>query len=87
MFGSMRQQRADWNKADALDWMQTNHDALIKQIEGLTEEQLNQPVTLTLRGETTRTLASWAMIIYRAYVSRFAQINYIQTLYGDFDIH
>ena len=86
-FQRMREQRADWSRTDALDWMQTNHGSLITQIQTLTDEQLGEMVTMPMGGGMTLPLAAWIMMIYRSYISRFAQINYIQTLYGDFEPH
>ena len=87
MFGQMREERAAWSREDALAALETNHAALIAAIEGCSDEGLAQPVTLMMGGGMTLPLAGWAMIAYRSYISRFAQINYIQTLYGDFEGH
>ena len=87
MFGQWRAQRQSWTKQDALDAMETNFAALRAAIESLSDEELGQNVTLSLGGGMTMPLAGWIMMSYRTYVSRFAQINYIQTLYGDMDSH
>jgi hypothetical protein len=42
---------------------------------------------MTMHGEVAMPLSAWIMLAYRTFVSRFAQINYIQTLYGDFGFH
>lgn len=80
-------QRAAWSKQDALDALETNHSALLKAIETLSDEELAQPITLAMGGGMTMPLAGWTMMAYRTYTSRFAQINYIQTLYGDMESH
>ncbi|PQV62406.1 hypothetical protein B1R32_1394 [Abditibacterium utsteinense] len=87
LFGQMKTEREAWTKQIALDAMQTNFAALSAAIESLSEEELSQTVTLAMGGGMTLPLAGWIMMSYRTYVSRFAQINYIQTLYGDFDSH
>ncbi|MBW3635453.1 MAG: DinB family protein [Armatimonadetes bacterium] len=87
MFGQMRAQRAGWSKADVMQHLETNHGALIAAIEGLSEEDLGRIVTMPMGGGMTMPLAAWMMMAYRTYISRFAQINYIQTLYGDTEMH
>ncbi len=87
MFGQMREERAAWSRQDAISALETNHAALISAIESCSDEDLAQPITLAMGGGMTMPLAGWAMMAYRTYISRFAQINYIQTLYGDMDSH
>lgn len=87
MFGQMRVERATWNREDAVSHLETNHAALLQAIESASDEDLAKPVTMAMGGGLTLPLAGWAMMSYRTYISRFAQINYIQTLYGDTDSH
>ncbi len=87
LFGQMRAQRAGWGKADVLQHLETNHGALMAAIEGLSEEDLGRIVTMPMGGGMTMPLGAWMMMAYRTYISRFAQINYIQTLYGDTEMH
>ena len=87
IFGQMKTERATWTKQNALDAMETNFAALSAAIDSLSDEELAQPVTLAMGGGMTLPLAGWIMMSYRTYISRFAQINYIQTLYGDMDSH
>ncbi len=87
MFGQMRAQRQSWGKAEVLQHLEANHAALAAAIEKLSEEDLARSVTLPMGGGMTMPIAGWMMMAYRTYISRFAQINYIQTLYGDMDSH
>ncbi len=83
-----REESAGWTREIALAAMETNSAALVAAIESLSEEQLATPVTLQFGGsDTTNPLGEWIMIAYRACLARYAQINYIQTLYGDFEAH
>lgn len=87
MMGHMATERATWSREDALTHMETNWSAFKAAIEPLTDEQLAAPITMPFNGGTTAPLAFWIMTTYRNFVSRFAQINYIQTLYGDLESH
>lgn len=87
MFAKMADERAIWTKADALEAMNTNATALYAALENMSEEDLNMPITMPMGGGTTMPLSAWVMMAYRAFISRFAQINYIQTLYGDTESH
>ena len=87
MFAQMRAERADWTKDDALAAMNTNSAALYTAIGTLSEDDLAQPVTMPMGGGMTMPLGAWVMMAYRSFVSRMAQINYIQTLYGDTESH
>lgn len=88
-FGQMREERQSWSKADVLQHLEANHSALCQAVEAMSEEQLAEPLAIPMGPDFTMTLprAGWAMMSHRAYVSRFAQINYIQTLYGDMEGH
>jgi hypothetical protein len=86
-FQAMREERANWTHEQALAAMESGADALFAVLNNVTDEELAQPVTMTIGGGMTMPLAGWAMMAYRTFISRFAQINYIQTLYGDFDSH
>lgn len=88
VFKRHREERAGWMRETALATMEANGAALVAAIESLSEEQLAAPVTLEFGSTaTTNPLGEWIMIAYRACLARFAQINYIQTLYGDFEAH
>ncbi len=88
-FAQMGGERAAWSRADVLAHLEANHGALIAVIEQMPDEKLGEMLSITMGPENTMTLprAGWAMMVYRSYISRFAQINYIQTLYGDMDSH
>ena len=51
------------------------------------EEKLDEPVTLPIGGGMTLPQGAWILMAYRSAAARTAQINYIQTLYGDFESH
>ncbi len=87
MFAQMKAERANWTKDDAVAAMNTGSAALYTAIGYLSEEELAMPVTMPMGGGTTMPLGAWIMMAYRAFISRFAQINYIQTLYGDSESH
>jgi hypothetical protein len=83
----MRADRSSWTRAEAEAKMAEGWAQLQAALAGLSEEELTQPVTLRLRDSAPQPLGTWAMMAYRTFISRFAQINYIQTLYGDSDFH
>ena len=87
MFAQMKAERANWTKDDALAAMNTNAAALYTALGTLSDDDLAQPVTMPMGGGMTMTLGAWIMMAYRSFISRFAQINYIQTLYGDTESH
>ena len=87
MFAQMKAERAAWTKDDALAAMNTNSAALYTALGTLSDDDLAQSITLPMGGGMTMSLGAWIMVAYRAFISRFAQINYIQTLYGDNEAH
>lgn len=87
IFGRWKEERADWTREIAMEKLQSATDELLSEIENLSEDELAQDVTMTMHSQVTMPLAAWLMLAYRTFVSRFAQINYIQTLYGDFGFH
>lgn len=87
VFAQMRTERADWTREDAKAQLETYFSQLVSAVESLSDEEMEQLVTLPMGGGMTLTLGTWSMMAYRTFISRFAQINYIQTLYGDFDSH
>ena len=88
-FAKMSAERVNWTKADVIEHLEANCTALTTVIKSLSDEDLARPLSIPMGPEFTMTLplAGWAMMAYRSYISRFAQINYIQTLYGDFEGH
>lgn len=87
IFRSWGAERKDWTREHALEQLEINTRDLIAATEELSDEELAQDVTMSLHDGTTLPLAAWIMMAYRTFISRYAQINYIQTLYGDFDFH
>ena len=87
LFRSWIPLRADWTREYALEQLEANTSELIAVVEELSDEDLAQNLKMTLHDAEPMPIAAWIMMAYRAFVSRYAQINYIQTLYGDFDFH
>ncbi len=87
MMSQMAQERATWSRQDAMTHMETGWSQFKAAVEPLTDEELGAPITMPFGGGTTAPMAFWIMTAYRNLVSRFAQINYIQTLYGDSQPH
>jgi hypothetical protein len=83
----LKTERDGWTREEALRQLEENTKTLIAEVESRTEEQLNELVTLPFNGGTTLPLGAALLRGYRFFMSRTAQINYIQTLYGDFEMH
>jgi hypothetical protein len=86
-FMQMKTERSAWTRQEALTHFELGWSRFKGALEPLTDEQLATPVTMPMRGGITAPLAVWVMMAYRSCISRFAQINYIQTLYGDNESH
>ena len=86
-FAALKTERADWTREAARTTLEENAQKLYAAIDELSEAELAQDVTMEIGGGMTMPLAAWIMMANRTFISRFAQINYIQTLYGDFDSH
>lgn len=86
-FAKMKEERAAWSREHSLQLLEENTAKLLAEIESLSNEELEQDVTMPIRGGLTMPLANWILQAHRVMVSRTAQINYIQTLYGDFEFH
>ena len=87
IFAQLKAERIDWTRDDGMRVLEENTQKLYAAIGELSEAELMQPVTMEIGGGMTMPLSAWIMMAYRTFISRFAQINYIQTLYGDFDSH
>ena len=87
VFARMAEERANWSREEALAHLKANTEALIEAIRALPEEKLDEPLSLPLGGGMTLPVGAWILTAYRSSMARTAQINYIQTLYGDFDRH
>ena len=88
VFPKLKAERENWTREQCLEKLQSNTAAAIEAIRATPDEDLEKPVTLPF-GERSMTLPleMWTLMAHRTFVSRFAQINYIQTLYGDFEGH
>ena len=87
LFQNWKPERAGWTREIALEKLQSATRDLLASVEELSEEDLAKDITMTMHEAITMPLAAWTMLAYRTFVSRMAQINYIQTLYGDFAFH
>jgi DinB superfamily len=87
LFRQMAEERAAWTRADALEYLNESTRQLIAEIRNLPDEKLDEPLTLPMGGGMTMPWGAWILMAYRSLMARTAQINYIQTLYGDFESH
>ena len=87
VFQTMKAESAGWSREHAMQQLQDNTAQLLETLRNVPDEVLEQPLHLPMGGGMTMPLGGWVMMTYRTFVSRMAQINYIQTLYGDFDSH
>lgn len=88
MFQQLKAERENWTREDAMRALEDNAQKLYAAIEQLSNEELGKMVTAEVGGGLTFPLSAWMMMMaYRTFISRFAQINYIQSLYGDFERH
>ena len=87
-FAQLTKERENWTRDECLEKLRANTKALLEAIRALPDEDLEKPVSMPNGdGSEALTIGAWMMVVYRTFVSRFAQINYIQTLYGDFEFH
>ena len=86
-FAALKAECADWTREHAMKTLDENTQKLYEAIDELSEDELAQPVTMEIGAGMTMPLGAWILMANRSFISRFAQINYIQTLYGDFDSH
>lgn len=87
LFKNFAEARAGWTREEALEHLEKNSQDLLRELEDFSDEKLDEPLTLPLGGGHTLPWGAWILVSYRAMMSRTAQINYIQTLYGDFERH
>jgi hypothetical protein len=87
LFARLAQERESWGRGHSLELLGHNLRELIGEIEKLSDEKLAEPLTLPMLGGGTMPLGTWLLMTYRSLMARTAQINYIQTLYGDFERH
>ena len=87
VFQSLKAERDGWTREETTQKLQDNTAQLLETLRATSDEDLQQPLHLSIGGGMTMPLGGWVMMVYRTFVSRMAQINYIQTLYGDFESH
>lgn len=85
-FRRMIEERASWTHDECLQKLHANTEAAIEAIHHTPDEMLEQPVLVPASGATLP-MGVWMLMPYRTFAARTAQINYIQTLYGDFESH
>jgi hypothetical protein len=86
-FQQMAQERIAWSRDECVEKLRANTEAAIEAIRAVPDERLEEPLHLPMGGGMTLPLGVWMLMIYRTFAARTAQINYIQTLYGDFESH
>jgi len=86
-FQRMKDERTGWTFEQSLEKLESNTNALLGALDQVSEEKLNEPVTMPIGPGVTLPLGQWLLMTYRTFAARTGQINYIQTLYGDYDHH
>lgn len=88
VFPQLTAERQNWTREQCLEKLHSNTVAAIEAIHATSDEDLEKPTTLPFGASgMTLPLGMWVLMAQRTFISRFAQINYIQTLYGDFEGH
>ena len=87
VFQKLAFERAEWTWDEAMYRLRENTRLLIETIEKMPDELLDEPAPLPMGGGMTMPLGAWILMAYRSFMTRTGQINYIQTLYGDFETH
>lgn len=86
--GEARQARKAWTTVDACEeQLKKNDAALFKAIRNFPDEELEKTVTLPFGGGMVRSMADIMLTHYWNATYHLGQINYIQTLLGDRDMH
>ena len=87
-FEEARKHRQQWNTLEECERKCLDHSKQLCEIIGkLSDQDLQVKVKLPFAGGVERTLADLAMSHYTNTSYHTGQINYIQTLYGDFKSH
>jgi hypothetical protein len=86
-FAQMAQERAGWTREYSLQRLREKTAEALNAIREIPEEKFDDPLQLPLYNNATLPFGVWVLMLYRTFAARTAQINYIQTLYGDFDFH
>ncbi len=84
-----REERQGWTTLEECEARcQANTEALVELIRGLSDGELDQTITAGgPNGPRELSLADVAMAHHNNMLYHVGQINYVQTLYGDFDPH
>ncbi len=85
MLDTLKQQNDTSEKALAL--LEGGTDALVAAIQAFPTEHLDDTITLPFGGGMTKSFAEIMFMAYWNMAYHEGQINYIQTLYGDKDMH
>jgi|DewCreStandDraft_1066081.scaffolds.fasta_scaffold01007_18 uncharacterized damage-inducible protein DinB len=88
MRAALREERAQWTTIDACEEAyRRNLEAAVQAIREVPDERLDEVVSLPFRPGVTRTIAQILLTVYWQLVYHTGQVNYIQTLYGDREMH
>lgn len=87
MYHELKAECENWSRDEMISHLQANCDALFPLINALSEEELAREISVPMGKEMTMTFALWILMTHRTITNRYAQINYIQTLYGDTEFH
>lgn len=80
--------RKQWQTLDECEQVcRENTEKLFAVIRDFPDDDLHLPVFLPFNGGMTRTMADVMMLHYNNTIYHTGQINYIQTLYGDTEMH
>jgi hypothetical protein len=80
--------KADYDTVDkALVGLQAGAEVLVAALETFDPEHLDDTIVLPFGGGLTRSLAMVALLSYWNMTYHLGQMNYIQTLYGDREMH
>ena len=87
VFQQLKAESAAWTREETMQQLNDNTTKLLETLRATPDADLEKSLHLPMGGGMTMSLGAWMMMAYRTFVSRMAQINYIQTLYGDFESH
>jgi uncharacterized damage-inducible protein DinB len=82
------EQRKSWTTIDDCERVcRENNERLFEAIRKFPAERLDETVDLPFGGGMTKTLADMMMMHYWNTVYHYGQVAYVQTLYGDCEMH
>ena len=77
-----------WTREESVEKLKSALAGLVAAVESFAPEQLAETITVEMhRGPVPISKTEWLLMLQRTFISRFAQINYIQHLYGDHEYH